>query len=76
MSGVVFPFRKPTSKFQPWPATPVSSLVSQLPHGVTPPAQLRTVPARLDQDVSHLPRLVSNTRFVVPPLPVGMPAGA
>ena len=44
-------------------------------NGVTPPAQLRTVPARLDHDASHLPRFVSNTRFVVPPRPVGMPFG-
>ena len=76
MSGVVFPFRKPTSKTQPCPAASVSSHVSQLPHGVTPPAQFLTVPARLAQDASHLPRFVSKTRFVVPPFPVGMPVGA
>ncbi len=75
MSGVVLPLRNPTSKTQPWPATSVSSQVSQLPQGVTPPAQLRIVPARLDHEASHLPRFVSNTRLVVPPLPVGMPAG-
>ena len=75
-SGVVLPFRKPTSKAQPCPATVVSSPVSQLPHGVTPPAQFRIVPARLDHDVSHLPRFVSKTRLVVPPFPVGVPAGA
>ena len=75
MSGVVLPLRNPTSKTQPCPGTSVSSHVSHVPHGVTPPAQLRTVPARLDHDASHLPRFVSNTRFVVPPLPVGMPFG-
>ena len=69
------PFAEPTSKFQPWPATSVSSQVSQVPHGVTPPAQLRTVPARLDHDASHVPRFVSKIRFVVPPLPVGIPSG-
>jgi hypothetical protein len=54
------------------PSSPVSSQVSQLPHGVTPPAQLRMVPARLDHESSHSPRRVSKSRFVVPSLP-GMP---
>ena len=42
---------------------------------MTPPAQLRMVPARLDQDDSHFARRVSNTRLVVPPDPVAPPLG-
>ena len=53
----MLPFRKPRRRSSRAPRPPVSSQVSQLPHGVTPPAQLRIVPARLDHDASHLPRL-------------------
>ena len=35
--------------------SPVSSHVIHVPHGVTPPAQLRIVPARLDQARTHGP---------------------
>src|SRR5262245_66275495 len=74
-SGVVLPFRNPTSKTHPCPATAVSSHVSQLPQGVTPPAQFRTVPARLDHADNHLPCRVSKIRLLVPPRPVCIPAG-
>ncbi len=62
------PLTNPTSKFQPWfGKSPTSSQLIQVPHGVTAPAQLRQVPARLDQASSHSPLLASNTRLVVPP---------
>ena len=45
----------------------VSSQVSQDPHGVGPPAQLRTVPLMLAQLDVHRPRSVSNSSVEVPP---------
>jgi hypothetical protein len=45
----------------------VSSHVSQLPHGVGPPAQLRTVPLMLAQLPRHSPCRVSNSSVTVPP---------
>jgi hypothetical protein len=43
----------------------VSSQVSQVPHGVTPPAQLPSVPPRLGYDSTKLPS--RKIRLVVPP---------
>jgi hypothetical protein len=45
----------------------VSSHVSQVFHGVGPPAQLRSVPLRLSRDSSNRPSRVSNSSVVVPP---------
>ena len=70
LSGVGSPTSLPTSNCQPWPASPeVSSPVIHVPHGVTPPAQLRIVPASVGHADSHRSRAVSNRRFVVPPKP-------
>src|SRR5262245_14352638 len=64
-----------TSKMYPWLfvrspfPTPsvVSSHVSHDPHGVGPPAQLRTVPLMLAHDLMNSPRAVSSSVVVVPP---------
>src|SRR5688572_4126157 len=64
-----------TSKMYPWgfvrspSPTPsvVSSHVNHDPHGVVPPAQFRTVPLMLDQELRRRPRFVSNSSVVVPP---------
>src|SRR5688572_13112532 len=48
-----------------------SSHVSQLPHGVGPPAQLLIVPAMLADELSHCPVRGLNARLVVPPMPTG-----
>ncbi len=62
------PFSSLESSLSPF-STVVSSQLSQLPQGVGPPAQFRTVPLKLGQDRSSLPVLVLKTRFVQPPLP-------
>src|SRR4029450_9982587 len=69
LSGVGSPCSLPTSNWYPWPGTAVSSPVSHVPHGVTPPAQLRTVPASDGHADSHCSFLVSKRRLVVPPAP-------
>ena len=53
LSGVVSAPSGLTSNVQPCPGSAVSSQVSHVPQGVTPPAQLRIVPARLAHDASH-----------------------
>jgi hypothetical protein len=50
----------------------VSSALSQVPQGVTPPAQLRTVPVRLPYALTSSPASGSNTRFVLPPPEPGL----
>ncbi len=45
----------------------VSSHVSQLFHGVAPPAQLRMVPAMLERVLTRRPAFGSNVIVVVPP---------
>jgi hypothetical protein len=66
-----------TSKTYPWSfwkAPParcsVSSQVSQVSHGVMPPAQLLCVPATLTYSRMRLPSL-STSMFVVPPFAPG-----
>ena len=44
-----------------------SSQDSQVPQGVTPPAQLCSVPPRLTRESTSSSRAVSNTSVVVPP---------
>ena len=48
-------------------ASSASSHVSHEPQGVGPPAQLRTVPLRLENARTTWPRRVSNSTVVVPP---------
>jgi hypothetical protein len=48
-------------------STSDSSHVSHDPHGVAPPAQFRTVPARLVRPPIHAPAASSNSIVVVPP---------
>src|SRR5688572_6342642 len=69
VSGAGSPTSLPTSNCQPWLPSLVSSPVIHVPHGVTPPAQLRTVPASVGHADSHRSRSVSNRRLVVPPAP-------
>ena len=70
LSGVGSPFSLPTSNCQPCPGRVVSSPVIQVPHGVTPPAQLRTVPARRRPRRLPSARASCRTRrLVVPPPP-------
>ena len=82
LSGVGFSllatFTGSTSNTNPWsfviPPSPVrssvSSHVSHVPHGVTPPAQLVDVPARLTYSATTLSSSSSSV-VVVPPIAAG-----
>ncbi len=62
-----------TSNTKPWPAPPVkrvSSQVSQVPHGVPPPAQFVLVPEFVTKESARL-RLGPTTTPVVPPIALG-----